>query len=238
MLEQGGHVIAYASRTLTKSESNYSVIQKECLAVVYGMKQFRHYLLGRSFTLMTDHAPLQWLSAQKMQGLLSCWALAMQEYTFDIVYRKGTENTNADSLSRNPVPNSHSVATTSSQFLTADIQRSQLNDSVIKQIHDVLSSSPTTKPTDSKWTQPLLRRYIQIWHQLSVTDGVVCRTYKPGSSQQSVTVPLLPASLRYISHMIFLHLDIKELLKHYKDFKKLHIGLEWPKLCLSTVPSV
>ena len=63
VLEQGGHVIAYASWTLTKSESNYSVIQRECLAAVFGMKQFRHYLLGHSFTLMTDHVPLQWLSA-------------------------------------------------------------------------------------------------------------------------------------------------------------------------------
>ena len=129
VLEQGGHVIAYASRALTKSESNYSVIQKECLAVVFGMKQFRHYLLGRSFTLMTDHAPLQWLSAQKMQGLLSRWALAMQEYTFEIVYRKGTENINTDSLSRNPIPISHSVAATSSQLITADTQSAQLNDS-------------------------------------------------------------------------------------------------------------
>jgi len=56
VLELGGHVIPYASQTLTKSESNYSVIQKEFLAAVFGMKQFHHYLLGHSFTLMTDHA--------------------------------------------------------------------------------------------------------------------------------------------------------------------------------------
>ena len=83
VLEQDNHVIVYGSRALTKPEKQYSVIQRECLAVVYVLKQFRHYLLGRSFTLVTDHAPLQWLSAQKMEGLLCCWALALQEY--DIV---------------------------------------------------------------------------------------------------------------------------------------------------------
>ena len=70
VLEQDGHVIAYASRSLNKSEQQYSVIQKECLAVVYALKQFQHYLLGCSFKITTDHAPLQWLSAQKMEGLL------------------------------------------------------------------------------------------------------------------------------------------------------------------------
>ena len=51
-----------------------SVIQRECLAVIYALKQFRHYLLGRTFHLVTDHAPLQWLSAQKMEGMLCRWA--------------------------------------------------------------------------------------------------------------------------------------------------------------------
>ena len=57
MLQQGGCVIAYASRTLTKSEQQYSTIQKECLAAVYAMKQFCHYLLGHPFKLIADHAP-------------------------------------------------------------------------------------------------------------------------------------------------------------------------------------
>ena len=52
VLEQGGKVVAYASRALMKEERRYSVIQRECLAAFYGMKQFRHYLLGRPFKLV------------------------------------------------------------------------------------------------------------------------------------------------------------------------------------------
>ena len=54
-------VIAYASRTLNSSEKNYCVTRKEMLAVVYFVKHFKHYLLGREFTLRTDHGSLVWL---------------------------------------------------------------------------------------------------------------------------------------------------------------------------------
>ena len=111
VLEQDGHVIAYASRTLNKAEQNYSVIKKECLAVVFTVKQFRHYLLGRPFRLITDHEPLQWLSAQKMEGMLSRWALAMQEFCFTIEYQKGSLNSNADALSRREATQHISAAT-------------------------------------------------------------------------------------------------------------------------------
>ena len=82
VLEQDGCVIAYASCTLNSAKQQYSTIQKECLVAVFVLKQFRHYLLGRFFQILTDHAPLQWLSAQKMEWLLCRWALAMQEYSF------------------------------------------------------------------------------------------------------------------------------------------------------------
>ena len=80
---------------------------------MYALKQFRHYLLGRPFKILTDHAPLQWLSAQKMEGLLARWALAIQEYKFTIHYRSGHENGNADALSRRTYPDTHLVAATS-----------------------------------------------------------------------------------------------------------------------------
>jgi len=122
ILEQGGHVIAYASRTLNQAEQQYSVIQKECLAIVFALEQFKHYLLGRPFELLTNHAPLQWLSSQKMEGLLCRWALAMQEFYFTIKYRKGSQNGNADALSRH-VPSNPMVAAT--QFSTDSLKKKQ-----------------------------------------------------------------------------------------------------------------
>ena len=77
----------------------------------FAMKQFRHYLLGRKFQLLTDHSPLQWLSSQKMEGLLCRWALALQEYDFKIKYYKGSLNGNADALSRCIHPETSTAAT-------------------------------------------------------------------------------------------------------------------------------
>ena len=62
---------AFASCALTNSERQYSVIQ-ECLAAVYATKQFRHYLFGRHFQLMTDHPPLQWLRYSTPPNLVEC----------------------------------------------------------------------------------------------------------------------------------------------------------------------
>ena len=195
VLEQDNRVIAYASRALSKSECNYSTIQKECLAIVFAMKQFYHYLLGCPFTLMTDHALLQWLSAQKMEGLLCWWALALQEYTFTIVHRKGILNGNADALSCRPPDSSPlPVAITSTTEYTIDLQQAQLEDPVLQQVQQALSEYHET-PNTATWHCSPLKRYRQLWHQLSIIDGIVCHTYQPEPASDVVKVPLMPTRL-------------------------------------------
>lgn len=57
--------ITFASRTLNKAEKYYSVIEKELLRIVWGIKHFRHYLYGKKFEIQTDHKPLVWLFSIK-----------------------------------------------------------------------------------------------------------------------------------------------------------------------------
>lgn len=100
---QGGQekVIAFASRSLSKSERNYSVTLKECLACVFGCEKFRGYIEGVKFTIITDHAALKWLCKLKdPSGKLARWCVRLSQFTFDIELRKGKFNIVPDALSR------------------------------------------------------------------------------------------------------------------------------------------
>lgn len=93
--------IAYASRTLSKTEENYSTIEKELLAIVWACKYFRPYLFGNKFTLFTDHQPLTYIFSMKdASSKLVRWRLKLEEYDYEIKYRKGKQNVVADGLSR------------------------------------------------------------------------------------------------------------------------------------------
>lgn len=111
--------ISFASRTLNKAESNYSTTERELLAIIYAVKHFRPYLYGVKFNIITDHRPLVWLFNTKDPGSrLLRWRLKLEEYQYNIIYKPGKLNSNADALSRidhsqilhfriNPEPNSY-----------------------------------------------------------------------------------------------------------------------------------
>lgn len=104
VLTQDGHPVCYASRTLNDHEKNYSTIEKELLAVVWGTQYFRPYLYGVEFDLSTDHQPLKWLQAKNngknINPRLQRWLVLLMDYNAKIEYIKGKENHIADFLSR------------------------------------------------------------------------------------------------------------------------------------------
>ena len=97
-------VIAYASRVLKAAELKYSTYEKELLAVVFATEQFRPYIYGRPFQVITDNQALKWLHDTKKPDLRAHRLKSKLEgYEFEIIYRPGKTNVNADALSRNPV---------------------------------------------------------------------------------------------------------------------------------------
>ena len=98
-------VIAYGSRCLSSAEQNYSTTRRELLAVVYGFKQFRQFLLGRHFLLRVDHSALTYLrKTPEPIGQAARWLEYIEEYDFDIIHRSGVTHGNCDALSRRPWP--------------------------------------------------------------------------------------------------------------------------------------
>lgn len=107
-VQQGSErVLAYGSRKLSKTEQNYCTTRRELLAVVEFTSHFRQYLLGRPFTVRTDHSSLRWLTRMKEpEGQLVRWLERLGEYDLEIIHRPGHLHENADSLSRRPCPQS------------------------------------------------------------------------------------------------------------------------------------
>ena len=95
------HPICFVSRKMLDREKRYSTIERECLAIVWVLCKLQRYLWGRSFLIQTDHRPLAYLRSGKFQNArIMRWALALQEFTFEVESIPGTQNMFADVLSR------------------------------------------------------------------------------------------------------------------------------------------
>jgi hypothetical protein len=93
--------VAYASRSFNRAEKNCSMVEKELAAIVWGIKHFRPYLYGRKFKIISDHKPLTWIMSVKDPGSrLLRWRIQLEEYDYEIIYKPGAQNGNADALSR------------------------------------------------------------------------------------------------------------------------------------------
>lgn len=95
------HPIAFYSQKLNAAQRNYNTTELECLAAVLSVKKFRGYVEGHPFTIITDHSSLKWLRSQRdLSGRLARWSLKLQAFDFNMEFRKGSQNTVPDALSR------------------------------------------------------------------------------------------------------------------------------------------
>ena len=109
MNDRSERPIAFASRTLTRTEQGYAQTDKEALAIIWGVKKFHVYLFGQSFTLYTDHQPLTYIFYPHKSipvvtaARLQCYALFLAGYDHKIEYKNTKVRSNADGLSRPPL---------------------------------------------------------------------------------------------------------------------------------------
>lgn len=130
------HPIAYVSRSLNKQERNYSVTEREALAVIYAIEKFQAYLGSKKFKIITDHSSLKWfLKLENPTGRLARWGCRLSQFNFEIEHRKGTTNVVPDALSRLiAVEAINQINTTNS------------NDKWFKNIFEGCQSNPTKFP--------------------------------------------------------------------------------------------
>ena len=193
--------IAYASRTLTVAEKNYSQLEKEGLAIIFGVKKFHNYLFGLPFIIEFDHQPLSFLFketkgiSQTASSRIQRWALTLSAYKYSIHHKSGITLSNADTLSRLPRP-----VTTRSDRQPADLLHSMDHlagipvqaavikdltnkDPVLSQVRKfVLSSWPESTPPEFK---PFKTKSLE----LSTIDGCLLwgnRVVIPPQAQEAI----------------------------------------------------
>ena len=93
--------IAYTSRVLRGPELSYEVYEKEALAMIHAVKIFRSYISGKKIKIITDHQPLLWFKIAELNTRVQKWRFKLSEYDYEVIYKPGKLNLNADALSRN-----------------------------------------------------------------------------------------------------------------------------------------
>ena len=203
-----GQPVAFASRKLRGAELNYDIIEKEALAIFWSVtEKFRTYLLGRPFTVYSDHQSLQWLltTSNPTRKLLR-WRMELQEFQFSVAYKPGNTNVIADCMSRAFLLISDQNDSDIERYeleqrerlqqlqaITAEeVKRHQRNDNQLPYFVSALRNRASSKPaqvSDELWA---LRKTV------SYENGIV--VHKEGNYTRFLIPPTLRAKTLALAH--------------------------------------
>ena len=205
--EKGEQPVAYASHSLTSCERKYAQLEKEGLAIIFGLKRFHQYLHSRKFTLVTDNKPLSLILGPK-KGIpvlaaarIQRWAIQLAAYDYELVHRPADQNCHADALSRLPLPTveepERSINWTAEG---TEINRKQLHQlpitarSISKEVRKEALLSKVLFLTQNGWPEEEeialgLKPYYSRRHEISIEEGCLLwgtRTIIPPKFQETV----------------------------------------------------
>ena len=178
--------ISFISRVLTKTEQKYSTIERELLAIIWALEQFKCYLYGQRFVLQTDHAPLTYLKTNTCpSSRLSRWLMKLSEYDIEPQYKPGVDNVIADTLSRSPLP-SAILSVTERQIVELDgtitqheIEDAQYEDATLQHFRE---NALTDQSPVNTTLRTLYRRFDDIFEEdgvLYIVDHGLCKAILP-----------------------------------------------------------
>ena len=176
--------IAFASRSLNKSEKNYSQLDKEALAIIFALQKFRQYVYGRKFTLCTDNKALAYIFDREAEiptlaaSRIARWAVKLSEYDYDVQFKTTKQHANVDMLSRLPLEttieeqsiNALNIVQINCLPITAQqIQEETIKDVILKKVISYVQSGRwPLKKIDND-----ILPYYNKRNELSVQKGVI-----------------------------------------------------------------
>lgn len=176
-------VVAFASKSLSQVETRYANIERECLAVVFGVEKFHTYVYGSSVVVESDHKPLESICQKNLAQApprLQRMLLRLQPYDICVKYRKGTELQLADFLSRYK-PNVsgghiemeqtiHSVRWSNDKIQS--LKRATAEDEKLSMLLDIVRQG---WPTDCRDLPKSLRIYWSLRDYISIDNGILTK---------------------------------------------------------------
>ena len=179
---QSGKPIEYASRALTPSERNWAQIEKETLAVVFGLERFDQYTYGREVKVINDHKPLAAIlrkplsqAPKRLQSLM----MRMHRYDIKFKYQEGPSLVIADTLSRAFVDTDdrpHIMCIDALQHIPGTRleevrEATSVDPTMMKLLHTIVNGWPKKK----EQAQPELKPYYDMRDVLSHQDGIIVK---------------------------------------------------------------
>ena len=183
LVNSSNQPVAFVSKKLTETEKRWSTIDKESFAIIWSLQKMRSLLLGRRFTVLSDHQPLRYLfQAKEVSAKVSRWRISLADFDFEVKYTKGSDNVVADSLSR-----MYSLAEVDEEIEISssdeEIVYHQKRDEELRRIVQFIERDQVSRPSNVS---------NEIWglhRKLNIRDGLLYyedKVFVPGSLRNKI----------------------------------------------------